>query len=73
MSRWPVERLLRKQRLVHPVDQMHAGIRQTLALLGDIEIPGGTRVRQAGETLGPPATCYFRSTVSIQFDCVAIG
>ena len=28
---------------------MHAGIGQTLALLADIEIPGGTRVRQAGD------------------------
>jgi hypothetical protein len=48
------QRLLRKQRLVHPIDQMHAGIRQTLALLGDIEIPGGTRVRQAGDDFASP-------------------
>jgi hypothetical protein len=45
----PVERLLRKQHLVHPIYQMHAGVGQTLALLADIEVPGGTRVRQAGD------------------------
>ena len=45
----PVEWLLGKQRLVHPIHQMHAGIRQALALLGDIEIPSGARVRQAGD------------------------
>jgi hypothetical protein len=28
---------------------MHAGVGQTLALLADIEVPGGTRVRQAGD------------------------
>jgi hypothetical protein len=45
----PVERLIRKQHLVHPIHQMHAGVSQTLALLADIEIPVGTRVRQAGD------------------------
>jgi len=44
----PVEWLLGKQRLVHPIDQMHAGICQTFALFGDIEIPSRARVRQAG-------------------------
>jgi hypothetical protein len=43
----PIERLVGKQRLVHPVDQMYAGIRQTFALFGDIEIPSGARIRQA--------------------------
>ena len=33
---------------MHPVDQMYAGIRQTFALFGDIEIPSGARIRQAG-------------------------
>ena len=47
----PVERLIGKQRLVHAVDQVHAGIRQPLALLSDIEIPGGARVRETGNHL----------------------
>jgi len=45
----PVEWLLGKQRLVHPIHQMYAGVCKTLALLGDIEIPSGARVRQAGD------------------------
>ncbi len=47
----PIERLLGKKRFVYPIDQMHAGIRQTFALLGDIEIPSGARVRQDGDEL----------------------
>jgi hypothetical protein len=31
---------------------------------------GGREIRTLGP---PPATCYFRSTISIQFGCVAIG
>ena len=47
----PVELLIGKERLVHPIHQVHAGIRETLALLSDIEIPGRARIGKTGNEL----------------------